>query len=93
MAKQTIDIGTVANDHTGDSLRDAFDKVNDNFNELYSADVISNGSYSVANAAYTQANAALHADELGVQRMCCKEDHNLQPQLTHHRAAVVLWMF
>lgn len=35
MAKQAIGIGTVANDGTGDTLRDAFDKVNDNFNELY----------------------------------------------------------
>ncbi len=35
MAKQTINIGTIANDGTGDSLRDAFDKCNDNFTELY----------------------------------------------------------
>jgi hypothetical protein len=35
MAKQFVDIGTVANDHTGDTLRDAFDKTNDNFTELY----------------------------------------------------------
>lgn len=35
MAKQVINIGTTANDGTGDSLRDAFDKTNDNFTELY----------------------------------------------------------
>lgn len=35
MAKQTINIGTYANDGTGDSLRVAFDKINDNFTELY----------------------------------------------------------
>jgi hypothetical protein len=35
MAQQTINIGTVANDGTGDPLRDAFDKANDNFTELY----------------------------------------------------------
>lgn len=35
MAQQTINIGTVANDGTGDPLRTAFDKVNDNFTELY----------------------------------------------------------
>lgn len=47
MAKQTINVGTVANDGTGDKLRAAFVKVNDNFTELYdtkldetSADVI-----------------------------------------------------
>lgn len=37
MAKQNIGIGSSANDNTGDTLRDAFDKVNDNFNELYGA--------------------------------------------------------
>lgn len=36
MAQQTINIGTVANDGTGDPLRTAFDKINDNFTELYS---------------------------------------------------------
>lgn len=35
MAKQTINIGTTANDKTGDSLRAAFQKVNANFTELY----------------------------------------------------------
>lgn len=35
MAKQTINIGASANDGTGDQLRSAFDKVNDNFNEMY----------------------------------------------------------
>jgi hypothetical protein len=35
MAYQAIDIGTVPNDGTGDPHRDAFDKINDNFVELY----------------------------------------------------------
>ena len=35
MAKQTINLGSSANDGTGDPLRTAFDKVNDNFDELY----------------------------------------------------------
>lgn len=35
MAKQTVNIGGTANDGTGDALRVAFDKVNDNFNERY----------------------------------------------------------
>lgn len=37
MSKQTIFLGTTANDRTGDPLRTAFEKVNSNFNELYSA--------------------------------------------------------
>ena len=35
MAQQIINIGTVANDGTGDLVRTAFDKANDNFTELY----------------------------------------------------------
>lgn len=35
MAKQTVNIGTTANDGTGDPLRTAFDKLNDNFDEVY----------------------------------------------------------
>ena len=42
MARQTINIGTNANDGTGDPLRTAFDKINDNFAELYGADGDSN---------------------------------------------------
>ena len=37
MARKTIDIGVVGNDGTGDSIRDSFRKVNDNFRELYGA--------------------------------------------------------
>lgn len=36
MAKQTIDIGSAANDGTGDDLRTGATKINDNFTELYS---------------------------------------------------------
>lgn len=35
MAQQTINIGAAANDGTGDKLRIAGDKINDNFTELY----------------------------------------------------------
>ena len=35
MAKQTVNIGTTANDGTGDPLRTAFSKLNDNFGEVY----------------------------------------------------------
>ena len=35
MSQQTINIGSSANDGTGDPLRTAFDKINDNFTELY----------------------------------------------------------
>ena len=35
MAKQIIDIGVQGNDGTGDSIRESFRKVNENFNEVY----------------------------------------------------------
>lgn len=35
MAKQTIDIGSSPNDGTGDTIRQSFNKVNDNFTEVY----------------------------------------------------------
>ena len=38
MAKQTINIGSNANDGTGDPLRTAFNKINENFAELYGDD-------------------------------------------------------
>lgn len=35
MTRQIIDIGIEGNDNTGDSIRESFKKVNENFNELY----------------------------------------------------------
>jgi hypothetical protein len=42
MAYQTLDLGTSADDGTGDSLRVGGDKINDNFSELYT--LLGNGS-------------------------------------------------
>jgi|MDTC01.1.fsa_nt_gb hypothetical protein len=47
MARQTIDLGTSANKGDGDPLRVAFDKVNDNFSELYARDLGSDSGSSV----------------------------------------------
>ena len=35
MARQTINTGTVANDNTGDTMRNAGTKINANFSEIY----------------------------------------------------------
>ena len=35
MAKQDVNIGVEGNDGTGDSIRESFRKVNENFTELY----------------------------------------------------------
>ena len=44
MTQQTVNIGTIANDGTGDPARTAFDKINDNFGELYAATLLSGGA-------------------------------------------------
>ena len=48
MAKQVIGIGTTANDGTGDTVRTAFDKTNDNFTELYSGAGVADNAVTFA---------------------------------------------
>lgn len=61
MAKQTINLGTGPDSYTGDTLRSAFEKVNDNFDELYAGEIQGNiyGDTITANAFVTNANASL----------------------------------
>lgn len=47
MAKQTIFVGSLPNDGTGDTLRDSMIKVNANFTELYSVHDASSSNYTV----------------------------------------------
>jgi len=49
MAQQSIGVGTSANDGTGDALRDAFIKINDNFTEVYTE----LGGTSLSNISFT----------------------------------------
>ena len=63
MTKQTLDIGTNANDGTGDTLRSGGEKINDNFNELYST----LGGNSIA----TNGINAAYATQIG--RASCRE--------------------
>jgi len=60
MAKQSIGLGTVADDGTGDTLRSAGDKINDNFDELYTS--LGDGS-TLTSVAVTAINNAT-ANEL-----------------------------
>lgn len=48
MAKQVIGIGTTANDGTGDPLRNAFNKTNENFTELYDGAGVADDSITYA---------------------------------------------
>lgn len=47
MSQQEINVGTTANDRKGDSLRIAFQKVNANFTELYTALGLGDGSLNI----------------------------------------------
>ena len=46
MAQQDINIGSSYDDPSADSARTAFDKANDNFDELYASDVAINAKIS-----------------------------------------------
>ena len=60
MAQQTIGIGAAANDGTGDTLRAAMDKCNDNFTELYAPPVTANAAAATPAAT---ASGALYTNE------------------------------
>lgn len=65
MTKQTLDIGTNANDGTGDTLRSGGQKINDNFSELYLTlggnSIVSNGiNASFATQTITIASEAVN---------------------------------
>lgn len=54
MTQQIIDVGSTANDGTGDPIRTAFIKTNDNFTELYNASTVSvTGNISGGNVSVT----------------------------------------
>ena len=72
MAKQVINLGSVANDGTGDTLRDGADKINDNTNELYSllgdgSSLSITGDVSMSAGATTIANDAVSYAKLGAE--------------------------
>jgi hypothetical protein len=66
MSQKLINVGTVANDGTGDTIRGAFSNVNANFTEVYNnisnvtatISSIDSGQNNTILAAYTTANAA-----------------------------------
>lgn len=62
MTMQTINLGTTANDGTGDTLRDAGDKINGNFTELYAAIAASGASWKAPVRAATVAPGTLATD-------------------------------
>lgn len=63
MAKQTIDIGTTANDGTGDSLRTGAIKINENFDELYAASGTGSGTAEITFTIYHDSQVGLYMFE------------------------------
>ena len=66
MAKQSVNIGTTANDNTGDPLRTAFDKLNDNHDEIYAAGPVGTNLQVASNTiASTNSNGNVKIDPAG----------------------------
>ena len=78
MAKQLIGIGSTANDGTGDNLREGATKVNNVFNELYTAlgdgTSISSGTFVTTAAAQTVTNKNLTAATNTFPTLSIKDD-------------------
>ena len=84
MARQNINLGTEPNDGEGDNLRTAFDKVNDNFIEVYTAgpagsNIVISGNTVAANVT----NANLELSPNGTGKVVVKND--LVPDATNTR--------
>ena len=58
MTQATINIGTIPNDGTGDPLREAFDKTNLNFDEVYATGVVDGSIRIGAGAAASEISTA-----------------------------------
>ena len=84
MARQNINLGTDPNDGEGDNLRTAFDKVNDNFIEVYTAGPVGSNiviSGNVISSNVTNANIELSPN--GIGKVVVKND--LRPDTTNLR--------
>lgn len=61
MAITDIDVGTVANDGTGQTLRAAFQRVNSNYDEFYKTDTIIAKLVTISPAGATPTNSEITA--------------------------------
>jgi len=75
MAKQTINIGASANDGTGDQLRTAFDKINDNFDEVYTAGPVgTNLKITASTLTSTETNGSITVVPTGTGHVTVSDD-------------------
>jgi len=82
MTKQTINIGIAANDGSGDSLRIAFDKVNDNFNEVYLTSPTSNIKHEGNSLTSTDTDGHIILDPNGTGQVQIVSDQTVSGFLT-----------
>ena len=93
MAKQTINIGSVANDGTGDSVRAGGDKINDNFTEVYTAlgdgnslnDVVTNTTFQ---GALANTNSYIAATALADRQALANTNAFIKSQLANTNAFI-----
>ena len=75
MAQQVINIGAAANDGSGDPLRQAFDKINDNFSELYARGAAgSNFDLSDNDIEATNSNGGINLVPNGTGKVVVEDD-------------------
>lgn len=85
MARQNINLGTSPNSGTGDNLRTAMDKVNDNFIEVYTAGPVGSNIVISGNAISSNVtNANIELSPNGTGKIVVKND--LLPDATNTRS-------
>ena len=88
MTKKTINVGSIANP-TGDSLKNAFVKVNDNFTELYNAlgldaDTLNIGAFEFAGSTIsTTDSTAIVIDQATTVTSNLTVGGDILPQTAH----------
>jgi len=79
MAQQTVDVGTTANDGTGDTPRTTGQKINSNFTELYAADTALAASIATkANGSHTQTASTISDSTTAGRALLTAEDVTAQ---------------
>lgn len=75
MVQQVVNIGSAANDGTGDPLRTAFTKVNQNFTELYGRGAAgANFDFTDNTLSSTNTNGDIELDPNGTGSVVIKDD-------------------
>tara|TARA_R110002012_G_scaffold321773_1_gene551299 strand:+ start:17888 stop:18721 length:834 start_codon:yes stop_codon:yes gene_type:complete len=92
MAKQAINIGTTANDGTGDPIRDAFDKVNDNEDELYEgANITATAPLAKTTVADTSVTLAISDDGITATQLAVSGNGASGQVLTSQSDGTFAW--